>query len=427
MYLAMVKQWFSKLFHTIWRRNLMRSGMMTGLILASVLVGLATAYRAHMRGKFHQLKAKIATERENVSAPQPGGQDAIVLMRTLQSGDSMPEFLSATVLPGRGMNVLQITAYLPGKGEVDLMASPSVEGAAGAMTGKGEDANGQASLAMGGAFEAPWAGRIWGVPAPVGTHVTTVWRGHTITLPAAGRGVETTDGLILAQGADSASSTGLPDGGEAQAVFHSGDFGAHWPSKTDVTMSILLSSRSIELTVVARNIGDVAEPVGIGWHPRFAILGGDRGQSRLLVPGQMRAEVRNHEQPTGKLLPVAGTPYDFSIRGGAKLGTINLDECFTALRRNLLDNGPAAELSNPASGYGLRLTALSSTIKAMRVVAPADADYVSIEPQYNYPDPLGREWSKETDAGMVVLQPGQSTEWKVRLELFALTGSASAM
>ena len=74
----------------------------------------------------------------------------------------MPEFLSVTMLPGRGMNVLQITAYLPGKGEVNLMASPSVYGAAGAMTGKGKDANGQVSLAMGGAFEAPWAGRIWG-------------------------------------------------------------------------------------------------------------------------------------------------------------------------------------------------------------------------------------------------------------------------
>jgi hypothetical protein len=41
----------------------------------------------------------------------------------------MPEFLSVTLLPGRGMNVLQITAYIPGKGEVNLLASPSIEGA----------------------------------------------------------------------------------------------------------------------------------------------------------------------------------------------------------------------------------------------------------------------------------------------------------
>jgi len=43
-------------------------------------------------------------------------------------GGTMPEFLSVTMLPGRGMNVLQIKAYIPGKGEVNLLASPSVEG-----------------------------------------------------------------------------------------------------------------------------------------------------------------------------------------------------------------------------------------------------------------------------------------------------------
>ncbi len=80
-------------------------------------------------------------------------------------GDAFPEFLSATVLPGRGMNVLHIRAFIPGKGEVDLMASPAVEGAASAMTGKDMDAEGQASMAMGGAFEAPLAGRIWGTPS----------------------------------------------------------------------------------------------------------------------------------------------------------------------------------------------------------------------------------------------------------------------
>ena len=28
-----------------------------------------------------------------------------------------------------------------------------------------------------------------------------------------------------------------------------------------------------------------------------------------------------------------------------------------------------------------------------------------------------------TDTGMVVLQPGQSTQWKVRLELYSLAGN----
>lgn len=415
MYLGIVQRWFSRLFDGLWRRGLMRSGLVTGLIVAGLVAGLGIAYRERGRGNLHKLKAKIVVERQDVASPEPGGQEAIALTRSRSMGDSMPEFLSATMLPGRGMNVLQIMAYVPGKGEVNLMASPSIESAVSAMTGTGGDANGQASLTMGGAFEAPWADRIWGAPSP-GGHGTVVWRGHAITVPGAGTG-----GLMLAKAADSAGTTALPDGGQAQAVFHPGDFGAHWPSKTEVTVTVLLSSSSIDVTVMAHNTGDVASPMGIGWRPRFAILDGDREQVRLRIPGEKRTEMRGpgNGLPTGVLLPVAGTPYDFTMRGGTKLGRMNLDDCFVALRQDLLDSGPVAEFSDPGSGYGLRVTALSSTIKAMRVVAPVDGDFVSIEPQFNYPDPFGREWTKETDTGIVVLQPGQSTQWKVRLELFS--------
>jgi len=390
-----------------------------------LVLGLGIAYRERGRGNLHKLTAKIVTEHEDAPVPRPGGQEAIVLTRTRLAGGSVPEFLSATLLPGRGMNVLQITAYVPDKGEVNLMASPTVEDVARAMTGRDADANGEVSLAMGGAFEAPWAGRIWGVASQ--GRVNTTWRGHTMALPA-GTGAVTSiarDGLLLAPPADSVNTTAMPDGGQVEATFQAGDFGAHWPSKTDVHVTVLLSSRSIELTVVAHNVGDVAEPIGIGWHPRFAILSGGREQLRLRVPGQIH-EARDPQSglPTGALLPVAGTAYDFTALDGVRLGKMDLDDGFVQLHKELLDNGPVAELSDPANDFGLRLTALSSTIKAMRVVAKADGDFVSIEPQFNYDDPFGREWGADT--GMVVLQPGQSTQWKVRLELFSLNGGQSA-
>lgn len=229
---------------------------------------------------------------------------------------------------------------------------------------------------------------------------------------------------MLAEQATTAGTTALPDGGQAQTVYRADDFGGHWPSKTEVAVTALLTSRTIELTVSARNTGDVAEPIGIGWKPRFAILNQNRGQIQLRIPGEKRVETHANGIPTGTLLPVANTPYDFTMQGGAKLGTANLDECSVELRQGLLDNGPVAEVSDPESGYGIRLTALSSTIKAMRVVAPANGSYVSVAPQYNYPDPFGREWPKGTDPGIVVLQPGQSTQWKVRIELFSVGNRA---
>ena len=381
-----------------------------------------------MRGNFHKLKAKIDTERQYAPVPRPGGQDAIVLERNPLMGDVRPEFVSATLLPGRGMNVFQITAYIPGKGEVSLMASPQVEVAATAMTGTGADANGQASVTLGSPFEAPWADGIWGTPSTAPGHIATAWRGHGINLPVGPAEVATT-GLLLATPADSVNTTTLPDGGGAHVTFNANDFGGRWPSKTVVKVNVLLNSRTIELTVTARNAGDVAEPIGLGWRPRFAILDGGRQRLKLHVPGQMRVETSEREkgQPTGKLVPVAGTPYDFNVSGGVTLGTAGLNECFGQLHQSLLDDGPAAELNDPVNRYGLRITALSTDIKAMCVVAPADGDYVSIQPQFNYPDPFGREWVKDDDSGMVVLQPGQSTEWKVRLELVSLAHSDSAM
>jgi galactose mutarotase-like enzyme len=233
---------------------------------------------------------------------------------------------------------------------------------------------------------------------------------------------------MLTHSSDSAETSALPDGGDAEAVFHAGDFGVRWPSETDITVAVLLSSRAIDLTMTATNTGGEAEPIGIGWIPRFAILGGDRQQMRLHIPGEMRVEKSGAKgQPTGKLLPVSGTPYDFTMRGGAKLDTMDMDESFVNLHQNLLDNGPTAELSDPADNFGVRLIAMSPTIKAMRVLAPADGNFVSIAPQSNYPDPFGREWKADTDTGMMVLQPGQSAQWKVRLELFSLDGEAPQM
>ena len=68
---------------------------------------------------------------------------------------------------------------------------------------------------------------------------------------------------------------------------------------------------------------------------------------------------------------------------------------------------------------------MTPTIKAMRAYAPAGAGFVSIEPQFNYDDPFGREWAADEDTGMVVLQPGQTVEWKIRLEIVSLSGAVT--
>jgi galactose mutarotase-like enzyme len=375
-----------------------------------------------------ELKTKPPPEPLTV---QPGGQDVIRLTRYAIAGDPNPEFLSATLLPGRGMNVFQITASLPDKGEVNLLASPSLEDAGKLLTGTGTDSTGANSLTMGGAIEAPWAGRISGSPTPVGGDLTAMWHGVRLTLPADtkesydGGGAMAAGGLLLKEPSEVVSSNVMPDGGQVQATFRPGDFNGRWPSKTEITTTIELSGRAIEMKVVARNTGTTAEPMGIGWHPHFAILNGHRGQMMLRLPQSLRVDVKDRRsgELSGRLVPVEGTEYDFTGPKGAKLGALNLDDSFVHLKSGLMDSGPMAELRDPENNYGLRITAITSTIKAMRVYAPLDGSFISIEPQSNYDDPFGRQWGRNEDTGMVVLQPGESTQWKIRLEIFSLSSN----
>lgn len=398
------------------------------LLLLVMLAGGGLAIRERGRGHLSKLKSELKPERpaEAPPPPQPGGQDPIVLQRSQMAGSTMPEFLSATLLPGRGMNTLQITAFLPDKGEVSLLASPTVEEAAQRLNGTGLDQAGAGSLELGGAIELPWAGALPGARVPDKGIVQASWHGHLLNLPAdsgaGAAGAFADGGLLLAERATTTSSNVMPDGGESQAKYAAGNFGGRWPGKTDVTVTVLLSGRAVEIRVVAHNSGTEAEPVAIGWRPRFAVVSEDRSQVRLHLPSSVRVERRSgSELPTGRLLPVGGTAFDFTARDGTPLRGLELADTFVHLRPALLDLGPVVELRDPKSNYGLRMTAMTPTIRAVRVESRPGSNVITVDPRFNYDDPFGREWSADEDTGMVVLEPGQTTQWRIRLELFPLS------
>jgi galactose mutarotase-like enzyme len=210
----------------------------------------------------------------------------------------------------------------------------------------------------------------------------------------------------------------MPDGGEAEVIFDAGNFDGGWPSQMNVKSTLQLSSRAIEMRIVASNTGKDPLPVGLGWRPRFA-LSGDRAKMTLRVPSIMKEEVRTGSGvPTGRIVSVEGTPYDFSSRTGTALKDLDLNETFVHLHQAPLDSGPVMELWDPVNSFGLRMTMLSPSIKTMHVTAPADKNFVMIEPRFNYDDPFGREWAKEEDTGMAIVSPGHSIQWKIRLEIY---------
>ncbi len=351
-----------------------------------------------------------------------GGQAAVTLHRTRSGDGTRPEFLSVTLLPGRGMNVLQITAYLPGRGEVSLMASPTLKEASELLNRTGRDRDGNESFMMGGAFLFPFANRILGPATEDGKYVLATWNGRTIPLPANWRGrrpaapPQALHGYLLTARAADLKQELLPDGMAATATYVLPAQG-HWFSDNTVGIQVILQAESITVSLKVTNTGQYEEPVGIGWHPYFLLPSRDRTRARLHLPAHMRAAVNNADDlfPTGKLLPVKDTPFDFTSPEGAPLnGSVN--DAFLHLDRTA-EGYALSRITEPDANYGLEIAALTPRIRTILVYAPSDQPFIVVEPQFNNGDPFGDAWKGQNN-GMVTVPPGGTVDWKASLRLF---------
>lgn len=353
------------------------------------------------------------------------GERAVTLTRPRPVDRNKPQFLEAIVLPGNGMNLLQVKAYLPSKGEINVLDAPDLQGAKELLESQ-NDAFGNKSFSMGGAILLPYPNRIRGKLSADGKTLETMIDGKMMSLPANWKGkkpgaeIHAMHGLIMSAHFRDIHEHNGPAESTVSAILHGGDFDGHWPSKTDVGVRMILKNDALDVIVTAKNVGTERLPMAVSFHPYFEFPSGERAQARLHLPADMRTMVNNYDDvfPTGKIVAVKGTPYDFTAASGAALGpTLYMDDCFTDLKRNAAGNA-VIEITDPAAKYGLRLTALSPQIKAIQVYAPPDKNYVVVEPQFNLADPFNTGiWGKR-NTGMVFLPPGQSVSWHVRLELF---------
>jgi aldose 1-epimerase len=399
------------------------SGHMTPVLIGLLCLGMVVGAYEHTRGNLHHLRETVSAPPDQPIPVGPGGEAPVILTRNATPNHAGPEFLSATLLPGRGFNLWQLTAFLPGHGEVPLLVSPPVAGAEDVLTGTGADANGTASTNYGAAFLAPWAGQMSGFPAPANGVLQGQWQSQRLSFPAIAQGsLLSTEGLLLNRGANNVQYLHLVDGQAARATFHPGSFSGGWPGDTDLNIFVELSGPTLDITMTVQNNGTVPEPFGMGWHPHFAIPSGQRAQATLVLPSNTRTTPRDRRTGLypGTIESTQNTPFDFIHAGGTKLGATSLDDTYLDLHSSVMADGPIAELRDPAENYGLRIIPLTTNIKTLRVIAPADKNWISIGPNMNVPDPLGHEWDNLDSNGMVILQPGDSIQWKVRLEIFAI-------
>jgi galactose mutarotase-like enzyme len=350
-----------------------------------------------------------------------GGQKIVTLSRKA-TDTTRPEFTSVTLAPGRGMELLQITANFPGKGNIDVLASPDLAEIKKTLD-VDDTANGDLGYRLGSAFLVPYPNRIRGKLSADGKTLTTEWEGHTLTLPANNIGKLPTaerhamHGLILKAKTEDVTVKDIPGGQEVTGVIHARDFNGHWLSKTDLIITIRLTAEGVDAMVEAKNVGGEAEPMAIGWHPYLTLPSGDRTQVKVQIPASKLAEVDGYDNvfPTGKLLPVEGTRYDLQAAGGVPLGSNMFDDNWSHI--DWVNHAATVKVIDPKASYGVELIGLSPQIKTIQMYAPPTRQFVAIEHQDNFADPFGKEWGK-MDTGMVTLKPGESTKWHVRVKVF---------
>lgn len=364
----------------------------------------------------------MSTSIEPEKLPEIGGQPVEVLRRTLCGDGTQPEFLSATVLPGYAMNLFQITAHIPGKGEVELLYAPSLAEAVELLDGP-DNASGQKTYTVGGAFLVPFANRVIAPLSEDKKTLTFEWQGQKKSLPANNCGGKPESqphalhGLLFRAKTDDVQVADNATGQTITGKIDCNDWDTKWFSKSRVNFQIALEKDQLVVCVEVTNTGDKSEPIGIGWHPYFNIPSGDRKQARLRIPGKTRAALNNYDDvfPTGELQDVKGTDFDFTAKKGKALGDLYLDDNWTGLEWT--DGKCAAVLTDPASKFGVRLVALTRHINCLQAYSPADNHFVAIEPQFNFNDPFGKG-QQNGQSGLIQLDPGQSVTWKVALELF---------
>jgi aldose 1-epimerase len=394
------------------------SGYLTPVLVGALCIGLLIASYERGHGHFHQIMAPVTSAPPPPAAVNaPGGQNAIVLNRTALG--VQPEFVSATLLPGRGLEVLQITASIPGRGQVPLLVAPSLQDAVDEWTDTGVDAHGALGATTAAAFLVPWAGRLFGSPGSQPGTIQMSWHGLDWNVPAeAVGGSRSTEGLVLDRSVDAIHTSVLPDGQALEATLHAGTFDGSWPSSTDVDYRVELTGRAIEITVTATNRGTKPEPMGIGWKPHFAIPSGNRAAATLTLPSTMLVATDPHSgAPTGSNISADETGQDFVRAAGTPLGARNVDGTWTNLLRGTMADGAIAQLRDPDFNYSLRLIILSPDIQWLHVEAANGKPWVMIAPETNPDDPTGPQWHAPDDRGLIMLQPGASLTWKVRLEI----------
>lgn len=146
--------------------------------------------------------------------------------------------------------------------------------------------------------------------------------------------------------------------------------GYRWSLTVRVTYRVAATAASVQIAVT--NEGPGIAPITIGWHPYFAGAEIPIDSAELAVDGERFAEVDELMRPTGRLVPVGSTRFDY--RSARAVGGEEIDIA-------LFGGSPGAAPRATLTHGGRRIVvAGSGAFRAMQLFVPPDRRSIALEP-----------------------------------------------
>ena len=177
-----------------------------------------------------------------------------------------------------------------------------------------------------------------------------------------------------------------------------------YPFSVAVRVTYSLDVQGLSCAFSVRNVGGVAAPVGVGFHPYFTVGTEHVDEAEAKIPGAGYLEFNEQLAPTGKVIDAKGTDWDY--RKFRRIGRRRFNHCYLDLERDAAGMATAS-LRHQESGRTIDVV-MDRAFSAIVVytgdaIADAPRRALAIEPMtcatdaFNHPD-----W------GMKRLLPGET-------------------
>lgn len=177
-----------------------------------------------------------------------------------------------------------------------------------------------------------------------------------------------------------------------------------YPFSLAIRVAYLLDDQGLACTFEVNNVGDRVAPVGVGFHPYFTVGTGLVDEAQVRIPAAGLLEFNDRLLPTGRILPVSGTDWDYRV--ARPIGARRFNHCYVQLERER-DGTATASLHHAGTGRTIDVV-LDQAYSAL-VVYTGDAipgaarRALAIEPMTCATDAFNhQEW------GLQRLLPGQT-------------------